>query len=30
MEDTADDLQAVIAAAFGDEPVISLGHASGG
>ena len=30
MEDAADDLQAVIGAAFGDEPVISLGHASGG
>ena len=29
MEDAADDLQAVIAAAFGDEPVISMGHASG-
>ena len=30
MEDAADDLQAVVAAAYGDEPVISLGHASGG
>lgn len=30
MEDAADDLQAVISAAYGDEPVISVGHASGG
>ncbi len=29
MEDAADDLHAVIEAAFGDEPVISIGHASG-
>ena len=29
MEDAADDLQAVVAAAFGGEPAISLGHASG-
>lgn len=30
IEDTADDLQAVVSAAFNDEPVISFGHASGG
>ncbi len=29
MEDAADDLHAVATAAFGDEPVISFGHASG-